>query len=66
MVDLIIMNFKRTVHGLSPCAVPYEPVRYDNNMTEAKEDRKEMLEEDEWIQPKDDKVRKRRNVEGKV
>ena len=66
MVDLIIMNFKRTVYGLSLYAVTHEPVRCDNNMTEAKEERKETLEEDEWIQPKDHKARKLRNIEGKA
>ena len=66
IVDLIIMNFKRVVHGLNPCAVPCEPVRHNNGMTEAKQKRKETIEEDKWILPKDHVVRKPRDVEGKV
>ena len=61
MVDLIIMNFKRMVHGLNPCAVPYEAVRSDN-MTEVKEEREEMKEEGEWI-TKVHQGGKRRNAE---
>ena len=66
MVDLIMLNFKRTMNGLNPRALTYEPAMHDDDMTKIKEERKDMLEEDELIQPKDHKVRKCRNVEGKV
>ena len=47
MVDLITLNCKRTMNGLNPHALTHEPVMYDDNMTEAKEERKEMPGEDE-------------------
>ena len=51
MVDLIIMNFKCTVCGLSPYAVPYEPVINNNNMnSKLEEERKVKVEE--LIKPK--------------
>ena len=51
MVDLKIMNFKRTVCGLSPHAVPCEPVTNNNNMnSELEEERKGKVED--WIKPK--------------
>ena len=50
MVDLMIMNFKRRMCGLSPCAVPYEPERHNDNMSsEIEEELKVKVEE--WIKP---------------